>query len=84
MTTKEALHRLIDELPDRQLVAALALLERLRRGHAGDLMLDVLEQAPEDNETTTADEDESSREGWRAYRQGNYISAEVARKELLG
>jgi hypothetical protein len=83
MTTKEALHRLIDELPDGQLLTAQTLLERLRRGQSGDLMLDVLERAPEDDKPSTADEDESSREAWRAYKRGKYIGAQSARKELL-
>jgi hypothetical protein len=56
MTTKEALYRLIDELPERDLATAERLLEHLRDAQ-GDPVLHALLTAPEDDEPLTPEEE---------------------------
>lgn len=53
MTTKERLHKLVDELSDREAEVALVIVERGR----GDPMLHALAAAPLDDEASDADED---------------------------
>lgn len=79
MTTKEALHGLIDELPDYALSEAERYLAALR----DDPMLRALMAAPIDDEPTTPEEDEGAREAWEEYLRGEYVSADEAKQALL-
>ena len=79
VTTKDALHRLIEELPDD----ALPGVERYLAAMRDDPMLRVLIAAPLD-EPTSAEEDASAREGIERYRSGEYVTAEEARAGLFG
>lgn len=81
MTIRKELYRLIDELPEDELKAARRFLEYLR--NMGDPMLQALMEAPYDDEPTTPEEDEGAREAWQEYLQGEAISAEDAKRELL-
>ena len=81
MTTREDLYRLIDELPESELDAARHWLEHRRPGE--DLLLQVLLNAPEDDEPTTPEEDAGAAEAMEEYRRGEFISAEQAKRELL-
>jgi hypothetical protein len=45
-------------------------------------MLAVLAAAPEDDEPTTADEDESAREGYAVYRRGEAVPLDEVKREL--
>ena len=47
-------------------------------------MLQYLLAAPLDDEPTTPDEDAGTREARREYRLGDFISADEAKRELLG
>ena len=78
---KDALHRLVDELPDGKLHAAREYLEYLR--DMGDPFLRALREAPVDDEPTTPADIEASDEAWEAYLLGETISAEEAKRELL-
>jgi hypothetical protein len=69
MTTKERLHRLIDELPESELHAALRFLEYLRDLDEDPLLL-ALMQAPEDDEPDTPEERQASDEAWQEYLRG--------------
>lgn len=66
MTTKERLHKLVDELSDQEAEAALVIVERRR----DDPMLHALAAAPLDDEPSGADEDVSTAEALDAYRAG--------------
>ena len=81
MTIKDELHRLVDELPARELHGAKRFLEYLR--NMGDPFLRSLMEAPEDDEPTTPEEDEGAREAWQEYLRGEGISMEEAKRDLL-
>lgn len=78
MTTKERLHKLVDELSDREAEAALVIVERRR----DDPMLHALASAPLDDEPSEADEDAGAAEALAAYKQGEGISRDELRAEL--
>ena len=80
MDTKETLHRLVDELPDRELEAAKRILEYLR--NMTDPVLKSLMEAPLDDEPTSIEEDEGVEVAWQEYLSGKAISADEARREL--
>lgn len=73
MTTKDALHRLIDELPESELATAWHLLEPLRALRAeSDPVLRAFLNAPEDDEPLTEEEIAAIEEG----------EADIARRAL--
>jgi hypothetical protein len=74
MTTKEALHRLIDELPDDQ-------AERLLRG-IPDPVLQARALAPIDDESETPEEAEAVAEGIADLERGDVLTTEQLRREL--
>lgn len=78
MTTKEQLHKLLDELSDKEAEAALLIVERRRH----DPMLRALASAPLDDEGTEADKDAVAAEALGAYRRGEGISPDQLRAEL--
>lgn len=80
MTTREALYRLIDELPDRELDTAERMLGRLR--HRDDRRLPrALLQAPEDDEPETDEERVAVSEAYEDLARGDVISHEELRRE---
>ena len=83
VASKDSLHRLIDELSERDLNTAQAFLEFLQfRAEAEDPMLRLLRTAPEDDERSTPHEDESAREAWQQYKRGHSVSNEDLRREI--
>jgi hypothetical protein len=78
MATKERLHRLVDELSEREAGATLLVVER----HRDDAMLQVLADAPLDDEQTSEEEDRSAYEALAAYRRGEAIDAAALKDEL--
>ena len=78
MTTKERLHKLVDELSDQEAEAALVIVERRR----DDSMLQALAAAPMDDEPSDADEDASAADALDAYRRGEGVSSDDLRSEL--
>jgi hypothetical protein len=78
MTTKERLHKLVDELSEQEAEAALVIVERRR----DDPMLNALASAPLDDEASEADEDASAAEALAAYNRGEAVSSEQLRTEL--
>jgi hypothetical protein len=78
MTTKERLHKLVDELSEPQAGAALVIVERRR----DDPMLQALAAAPVDDEPSGAEEDASAAEALASYRRGEGASSEETRREL--
>ena len=81
MTTREELHRLIDELPEREMHAARRFLEYMR--NMGDTVLRSLMEALDDAEPTTPEEDIRVNEAWQEYLRGEAISAEEAKQEFI-
>ena len=80
MTIKDELHRLVDELPQKELHGAKRFLEYLR--NMGDPLLQALMEAPEDDEPTTPEEDKGADEAWQEYLRGEARPWEDVRKEL--
>lgn len=78
MTTKERLHKLVDDLSDQEAEAALVIVERRR----DDPMLRALASAPIDDEASDAAEDASAAEALAAYHRGEAVSSEGLRGEL--
>ena len=74
MTTKDALHRLIDELPDEQ-------AERLLRG-ISDPILRARARAPMDDEPETPDEAAAVAEGLADLEHGDVLTTEQLRRSL--
>ena len=80
MTTKEELHRLVEELPKNELPAARRYLEYLR--NMGDPLLRALMEAPLDDELETDAERAAVQEAWEAITRGEVVSDEELRIEL--
>ena len=74
MTTKEALHRLIDELPDEQ-------AERLLHGISNPV-LRARAPAPIDDEPETAEEAAAVAEGLGDLEHGDVLTTEQLRRSL--
>ena len=81
MTTKEALHQLIDDLPDSVLPTAWRLLAPLRPATASDLP-PVLAEAPWDDEPETPEEALAVDEAYEGLARGEVVSHEDLRREL--
>ncbi len=77
MTTKEALHRLVDAIPKPKLEAARQVLEPL-----ADPFLLALANAPIDDEPTMPEEDAGAEEAWQEYLRGEGRPWEDVRREL--
>lgn len=78
MTTKERLHKLVDEFSEPQAEAALVIVERRR----DDPMLQALAAAPVDDEPSSAEEDAGAAEAIASYGRGERASSEETRREL--
>jgi len=76
LTIKEDLHRLVDELPKKELPVAKRYLEYLR--NMGDPVLRSFMEAPEDDEEETAMIEEARQE----YLRGEARPWEEVREEL--
>ena len=76
MIIKEDLHRLVDELPKKELPVAKRYLEYLR--NMGDPVLRSFMEAPEDDEEETAMIEEARQE----YLRGEARPWEEVREEL--
>jgi hypothetical protein len=74
MTTKEALHRLIDELADDE-------AERLLRTFE-DSVLRAVALAPEDDEPETEEERAMVEEAKQELARGEYVSLDDVKREL--
>ena len=77
MTTREALYRLVDSIPDSQLDDARKALEPL-----ADPVLTALAIAPYDDEPETDEERAPVQEAREGYRRGEWVSSEELHREL--
>jgi hypothetical protein len=80
MTTRDRLHRLIDELPESELTAAERFLYYLRA--TADPVLRALLEAPPDNEPETEKERQAVQEAREELARGEVRTLEEVRREL--
>ncbi len=80
MTIKEDLHRLVDELPKKELPVAKRYLEYLR--NMGDPVLRALMEAPEDDEPETEEERAAVAEAYEDLAAGKVITLEDVKREF--
>lgn len=77
---REALHRLVDELPEPDVDTATRVLEALRA--TADPVLRSLLTAPEENEPISDEERAAIEEGMEDIRAGRVHSLDEVKKEL--
>ncbi len=80
MTAREALHRIVDELPEGDLPAVQRVLEALQA--TADPVLRTLLSAPADDEPDDDDFDQGLSEARRQARAGQQMSNAEAKREL--
>jgi len=80
MTSRDSLHRLVDDLPETEITRAERLLEVLKE--TAEPLLYSLENAPEDDEPETAEEAAAVAEAWRDHREGKSLTTEELKREL--
>ena len=73
MTTRETLHKLIDELPEDEIQAATLYLQHLR--NRNDPVLAALLNAPEDDEPESDYERDAVAEGMEDLAAGRVVSS---------
>jgi predicted transcriptional regulator len=79
LSTREAIHQLVDRLPDSELLAAKRALERL----AGRPSLaEFLANAPIEDEPISPQEAAATREGWADVAAGRVSSDEEIDREF--
>lgn len=83
MTDRERLRILVEDLPEREVHAAVRFLEYLHTG-ADDPVAVALRNAPEDDEPLTEEEMAALREAEEDVAEGRVVSHEQARRFLLG
>lgn len=85
MHPRDALHHLVDELPDQEVLRASRVLLALLDSTKEEEPLYTLDNAPEDDEPVTDDERRAIEEALRDVREGNVVPhEEVKRRWGLG
>jgi hypothetical protein len=79
MTAREKLHQVVDELSELEAEEALAFIARRRDR---DPLIELLENAPEDDEPSTPEEDASADEAWTQYQRGEAVPLDEVRTNL--
>ena len=80
MTIKDELHRLVDELPARELHGAKRFLEYLR--NMDDPVMRALMEAPEDDEAETEEERAAVAQAYEDLAAGRVIPLDKIKREL--
>ncbi len=80
MTTREALHKLVDLLPESEWEPARRVLEERLSKH--DPVLRAFLNAPEDDEPETEEERAAVKEAYEAIARGEVVSDEELRRDL--
>lgn len=80
MTAKEKLRRAIEDLSEAEAERALGLI--VDRHPQSDSVLELLDNAPPDDEPTTPEEEEGVREAKAEVELGEVVSAEEIKREL--
>jgi predicted transcriptional regulator len=85
MQTREALHLLVDELPDSEVPRASKVLQALLAAVGEGSLLYTIDTAPEDDELETPEERAGAEEALREIREGRAVPHdEVKRRWGLG
>jgi hypothetical protein len=80
MTSRTSLHRLVDDLPETEIVRAERLLVVLRE--TAEPPSFTLEDAREDDEAESPGEAAAVAEAWRDHREGRRCTTEDLKREL--
>jgi hypothetical protein len=80
MSTRDSLHRLLDELPESELATAERFLHYLRA--TADPVLRALLEAPPDDEAETEEERQAVQEAREELARGEVRTLEEVRREL--
>jgi hypothetical protein len=79
MTSRDSLHRLIDDLPESEIVRVERVLQALRETAPPPSF--TLENAPEDDELESPGEAAAVAEAWKEHREGKgFTTAELKQK----
>ena len=79
MTAKEKLHQVVEGLSEPE---AEQTLDYIERRHRRDPLIDLLDNAPSDDEPITSEEEEGVRQARSEYRRGEVLAAEEIRREI--
>ena len=80
MTTREELHELVDRLPEADVEAALKLLGRVPP--RGSRLVQLLADAPVDDEPESVEEKAGAAEARRELKEGKWDDSETIRADL--
>jgi hypothetical protein len=80
MTSRDSLHRLVDTLPESEVLRAERVLQVLKETAGTPLY--SLEDAPEDDESETPEEASAVANAWREHAEGKSFTTEELRREL--
>jgi hypothetical protein len=80
MPSRDSLHRLIEDLPETELVRAERVLEALKETAEGSLY--SLENAPDDDEPETPEEATAVAQAWQEHRAGKSLTTKELKREL--
>ena len=75
-TTRERLHELLDDVPDDRLADIEAAIVDAAAPHH------PIEEAPEDDESVTAEDLEAIREGREGYARGEYVADDELKRRM--
>lgn len=86
MQTRERIHRLIDELPEADVSAALRLVEQVKADPMAyrDPVLGTSTTGPEDDEPLSPDDEAALKEAYANVASGRVFPHQVARRRLIG
>ena len=76
MTTKEQIHRLVDDLPESELQTVKRVLEGLSALSPSDPVAEALANAPLDDESVTDEEARAIAEGERDIEAGQVVNVD--------
>jgi len=79
MTAKDKLRQAVEELSEPEAEQTLAYIARRRER---DPLLELFENAAEDDEPSTPEEDASADEAWEQYKRGEAIPLDEIRREF--
>jgi len=79
MTAKDKLRQAVEELSELE---AEQMLEVIARRRERDPLIELFENAPEDDEPSTPEEDASADEAWESYKRGEAVSMDEIRREF--
>jgi predicted transcriptional regulator len=82
MTTKERIHRMVDDLPESELDTVERVLEGLSALSLSDPVAEALANATVDDESVTDEEAQAIEEGERDIAEGRILNVDGVRARL--